>query len=512
MSPKITPARIRAARVAFTAMLLGGTTLAAISHGAQAQTALDTTAPAASATGPTVAPVSKTPSSRVNVALPRPPAYNQPVPDYVSSVPPLPQPPSLFGSIAPMQYLRDHGVAILLDNVNEFSGIISGPRKGSSNAGQYGLETDIDWERLAGLTGFSTHSVAVGRYGIPASRMFGDNINPSSEIYGAGGNVVYHQVFFYGQETLAHGRVDIAAGRMSFLSDYSASPLYCNFQNNAFCGNPKASSDNTAHSSYPDANWATRWRVRPTHNTYVSTGIYFDESNIYQANNGYRSGLKFNGAKIIGETFPIEAGWEPLFGPDQLPGHYKIGFAYDDINHADNLRDINGDYWVLSGLGRRQRKGAAAEWALADQMLVRHGPGQDNGLVVFGGFYHNSKRSSVRNYQFEAGAIDRGFWKARPGDAIAVAFSYTKVSGDLIRTEELQEELGLPITGVGNFYNNAAPTGVQSHTMNFEANYQIQVYRGVSFQPSFQYYIRPNAQKGLPDAALLGFKSHIEFF
>ena len=94
MSPKITPARIRAARVAFTAMLLGGTTLAAISHGAQAQTALDTTAPAASATGPTVAPVSKTPSSRVNVALPRPPAYNQPVPDYVSSVPPLPQPPT----------------------------------------------------------------------------------------------------------------------------------------------------------------------------------------------------------------------------------------------------------------------------------------------------------------------------------------------------------------------------------------------------------------------------------
>ena len=48
--------------------------------------------------------------------------------------------------------------------------------------------------------------------------------------------------------------------------------------------------------------------------------------------------------------------------------------------------------------------------------------------------------------------------------------------------------------------------------MDIELNYQIHVYRGVTFAPDFQYFIRPNAQKNLPDAALFGFKSHIELF
>ena len=55
-------------------------------------------------------------------------------------------------------------------------------------------------------------------------------------------------------------------------------------------------------------------------------------------------------------------------------------------------------------------------------------------------------------------------------------------------------------------------TGVQTHALVLEANYQINVFRGVTFAPDFQYFFRPNAQGNLPDAALIGFKSHIELF
>ena len=48
-----------------------------------------------------------------------------------------------------------------------------------------------------------------------------------------------------------------------------------------------------------------------------------------------------------------------------------------------------------------------------------------------------------------------------------------------------EQELGLPIS-------NAA-TGVQTHEMILEANYNIHVYRGVDFRPEFQYVFRPNA-------------------
>jgi porin len=45
-----------------------------------------------------------------------------------------------------------------------------------------------------------------------------------------------------------------------------------------------------------------------------------------------------------------------------------------------------------------------------------------------------------------------------------------------------------------------------------ESDYQIHLFRGVTFAPDFQYYIRPNAQSNVPDAALIGFKTHIELF
>ncbi len=38
------------------------------------------------------------------------------------------------------------------------------------------------------------------------------------------------------------------------------------------------------------------------------------------------------------------------------------------------------------------------------------------------------------------------------------------------------------------FSNNA--TGVQTHEMVIEANYDIHVFRGVNFQPEFQYVFR----------------------
>lgn len=430
-----------------------------------------------------------------------------------SSVPPLPKPEALLPDMLGVgPYLRNHGIAVLLDNTNEFAGIVSGPSKGATDAGQYSLENDIDWQKLAGITGFSTYAVVVGRYGIPASRMFGDNLNPSQEIYGAGGNVVVHLVYAYGEETMAHGRVDVTAGRIPFLNDFSSSPLYCNFMNNSFCGNPKASSDNLTHSSYPDAGWATRLRVRPTEYTYIQTGIFFAEANIYSATNGYRTGFRFSSQQINGQLFPVEIGWEPRFGRDELPGHYKLGFGYDNQNHNDNTLDINRNLIGATGQKPLQRKGATAEWALFDQMLMRNGKGAADGLILLGGFYHNSDRSSTRNKQYEIAVLDRGFWKARPQDGIGLAFNYLQVPHALTRTEELQQELGLPITGNGNQFYNASTPGVQSSTMDVEATYQIHVMRGVTFAPDFQYFIRPNAQTNLHDAALIGFKSHIELF
>ena len=47
--------------------------------------------------------------------------------------------------------------------------------------------------------------------------------------------------------------------------------------------------------------------------------------------------------------------------------------------------------------------------------------------------------------------------------------------------------------------------------MLLEVNYDIHVYRGVHFQPDFQYIFRPNAQANIRDAAVFGFRARVEF-
>jgi porin len=424
------------------------------------------------------------------------------VPGADFGAPAIPQPEALVPQVN--DYLHQYGTALLLSNVNEFLGVISGPRKGSTNAGQYGLEWDQDWNTLAGIPGLQTHSVAVGRYGSLAGNIFGDNgLNQSQEIYGAGGNVAIHLVFFYAEETVAHGHVAVAAGRMPMENDFDSNPLNCNFMQNSLCGNAKGITDNAANVSYPDAQWATRVRVRPISNLYIQTGIYFTENNTYQAGNGYRSGFHIDASHIDGEAFPIEAGYEPLIGPDKMPGHYKIGAMYENTNH---------NTWEFPGAPVQTRKGGTELWVQFDQMLVRNGPGATDGITVIGDYNRNDPRYSVRGNQYVIAGIDRNFWHARPFDTIGLLFAYQQISSNLTKLQTEEQELGIPITAGDGFANFPGAAGPQTHAINLEANYQIHVFRGVTFAPDFQYFIRPNAEAKLPSAALLGFKSVIELF
>jgi len=68
---------------------------------------------------------------------------------------------------------------------------------------------------------------------------------------------------------------------------------------------------------------------------------------------------------------------------------------------------------------------------------------------------------------------------------------------------EIEQSLGLP-------FSNSA-TGIRSHEMILQANYQIHVYSGVKFQPEFQYVIRPNAQTNIQDAPVFGFRAYVDF-
>jgi porin len=427
----------------------------------------------------------------------------------VASLPPtqaIDAPPAvhLFGDWDGLQpRLLNDGINIQLDALTEFAGNVSGgTRQGSTFASQIALQNDINWERLAGMTGLSTHVVLVNRSGSSDSHLFGDNLSPVQEVYGSGGDAAVHLVSAYLQETLVNRQFDIAAGRMNVENDFASSPLYCNYMNNGLCGDPKAlPGGDIGHSAYPDAVWAARVRVSVVPAISVTFGLYEVNQGLY-TDQYYRSGFKFDGAKDSGIYLPAEFAWTPDFGPEKMPGHYKVGAGYDT---SSGYQDFGNTLAAASvpGFTARSRRGNTQFWALADQMLLRQGPGKASGIIALLGFVHNDPNNSAYAEQYFAGLLDRGFWQTRPADTIALLFINETISGRLGNVQGVQQALDLP-------YSNGA-TGIQTHEEILEANYNIHVYRSVSLQPDLQYVIHPNAQPDIGNALVLGFRAHVGF-
>ncbi len=399
--------------------------------------------------------------------------------------------------------LASLGVNIQLGALTEFAGNVSGGTKqGATFTSQIGFNADINWERLAGITGLSTHVILVNRSGSSDSALFGDHLLPVQEVYGSGGDVAVHLVSAYAQETLFDQQLDFAVGRMNVENDFAGSPLYCNFMNNDLCGDPKAlPGGDIGHSAYPDAAWAGRVRVRPTQATYIETGIYEVNQGTYSYAN-FRSGFKFDGSQDSGVYIPVEFAWEPKLGADRLPGHYKFGFGYDSSSGYQDYSNVLAAASV-PGYTTRSRTGNTQVWVLADQMLVRNGPDDDEGILVLAGVIGNDPNHTAYAQQYFAGLLDHGFWPARPHDAINILFTYVSISGRLGNVQGIEQEVKLP------FSNDA--TGIQSHEMIIEANYDIHVFRGVHLQPDFQYVFRPNAQANIRNATVFGFRASIQF-
>ena len=288
-----------------------------------------------------------------------------------------------------------------------------GTKQGATFANQIGLNNDINWERLAGLTGLSTHIIIVDRSGSSDSQLFGDHLLPVQEIYGSGGDVVVHLVSAYAQETLFDQRLDIAAGRMNVENDFASSSLYCAFMNNGLCGDPKAlPGGDIGHSAYPDAVWAARMKVRPTSQTYLTFGVYEVNQGLYSYDN-FRSGFKFDTSQDSGVYLPVQIGWEPKFGDSQMPGHYAVGVGYDTSSGYKDFGNVLATDGV-PGVTARTRTGNTQFWALADQMLLRQGSGPSDGIIALAGFIHNDANNTAYAEQYFVGLIDKDFWAARP--------------------------------------------------------------------------------------------------
>ena len=280
------------------------------------------------------------------------------------------------------------------------------------------------------------------------------------------------------------GRLDIAAGRMNVENDFASSPLYCNYMNNVLCGDPKAlPGGDIGHSAYPDGVWGGRVRVRPTpDHLYRDRRLRGQSGSLRQMIGApaWNSMAHRTAACMFRSRSATSRNLARRTCPDTTRS------ASATIPRTRS-RALSAALPTSVGAPASTHTGNTQVWVLVDQMLLRQGAGDQDGIIALGGFVHNDPENSVLcRPVFRRRCWTAASGAARPQDTVALLFTYNTVSGQLGKVQAQEQELGLP-------FSNGA-TGVQTHEMILEVNYNIHVYRGVNFQPDFQYVFRPNAE------------------
>lgn len=404
-----------------------------------------------------------------------------------------------WGGVQP--WLQNHGVYVALSLYEGISGNVSGGKKQSYTlAGQVGGTIDIDWQKLLGAGDWANdlwlHTLAVNGNGQNLSRLFGDNGNQVQQIYGARGNVVAHLVWAYFEKSWLHHKVDLAAGWIPTGTFFNNSPWVCSFMNVWLCGNVTPTKYLTSGRDWPSGNIGTVLRVMPTNHFYVMGGLFAVSPHSY---NGGISGWAWGQDNLGKLGTEVELGWLPEFGRDHLVGHYKIGFLYDNSRYSDLYEGVNGQPWISTGLPARRHSGQTSAWVLADQMLIRHGEGPMNGLVLAGQYSYADGRTSQMNHHLVAALLDTGFLWGRPLDSVGINFQWANFSRSATLAQEAALAAGVPFQGA----NFGTPYGIQGHEDIYEAFYSVHLMTGVSIQPDFQYVNHVGGTTVFKDAVVL---------
>ena len=398
--------------------------------------------------------------------------------------------------------LSNQGIDLDLSYLSEPAwNLAGGMAPGGTYAGQENLSLDLDWEKIAGINGFSTHIDFVSRLGSSnvSSKYVGDVLFQAQEIYGSPSTVEapVHLAYFYLQQELFDGNVDVKAGRIPVRNDFGTLPGACfDFMSLSICANP-ASTANLAWTVFPQANWGGVAEFKISDPLSFKIGGY--EVN---PNDGGKYGFAWGLSGAAGVLIPAELDWSVKLGPQQLPGIYKLGGSYDTASLSNWYTASNGVPLPLTTAPPEQaRRGTF--YVLGEQKIWRPDSYSGRGVTVLTGYEYNSPGVSLFEHFAFLGLMDVGPLSWRPEDQVGFQVAYGRVSPFLTQVQQLQAELGMP-------FSNGAP-GVETNEIILEANYHINLHPGLYIMPDLQYIIRPSAASTYPNAWVAGFRISAAF-
>lgn len=372
------------------------------------------------------------------------------------------------------QEMAAAGVTIDSSFVTDMQGNpVGGKARGFGYVGSYGLSMNVDLTHI-GAKGLNFFTSACWRTGTNLSQRKIDNQFTVSQLYGS---QTVKLDCLYLLQNLFDKRLIIKAGRVNAGDDFLCNPLYWQFVNNGFDGNPVSIFFNIPFTAYPNPTWGAMVEAKPWKRLSTKFAVYNANSKINQ--NKYH-GINFTFSSTNGVVWITE--WCVLANQEKndrgMPGNYKVGAYY-----------LTGSEKKFSG---GSEKGDPGLYFLFDQMIYRHGgPESDRGLTPFISLIFQPKNRNLMPFFANGGLVYKGIIPSRPKDTASVGFIYGKYSSDL---RDAQKKLG---------------EERQTAETVLELDYWVQINQWFYIMPDLQYIIRP---KGLntPNAFVIGVQIGID--
>jgi carbohydrate-selective porin OprB len=114
-------------------------------------------------------------------------------------------------------------------------------------------------------------------------------------------------------------------------------------------------------------------------------------------------------------------------------------------------------------------------YVLGKQQIWQPHSFSNQGVTVLAGYEYNTQEVSLFEHFAFIGLLDVGLLPWRPDEQAGFEIAYGRVSPVLAKVQQLQTQLGLPLS-------NVAP-GVETYEIILEANYHINLYPGLYVMP-----------------------------
>ena len=397
------------------------------------------------------------------------------------------------GGVRPL--LSSWGVDLKLVYLSEtLSNVAGGRRSGTTYAHQITMTADLDLEKILSVRGLSFRMLGVQRAGRDVMKNYTGDVTlvEPQQVFGVGGNVIYHLVQLYLQQKLDNNRLTLTAGFYPPNMNFGSFPLGCYTLNNVICSHPIGVSVSSHWRSWPYADLGLDVDYKIFRNGYFRVGLFQDTKK-----DGGIAGFTITTASL-GVIVPMEMGWNPVWTRNRLMGHYKVGGYVDTSDNKDLYTSVTGRPIVLSHAAARIERQRGAWYVGGDQMLYRMGPGPRDGLIFVGVLSFANGTSLPYRRQYSLGLVAQHFIAGRPFDYISLFFSDLQVNPNLTRTQRLQYSMGLPLSN--------GVKSIETKTRVLELSYSAHVFRGVSVSPDMQVIFRPDGGNYYKTAVICGFQ------